>query len=272
MNRNRSTCEQCHTDLPHGDDLLNEHTLKVACQTCHIPEYARANATKLAWDWSTAGRLRDGVPFEDHDTMGNVTYASVKGTFTWAANVTPDYAWFNGTAAHYLMGDPVGPGRPIPINTLLGSYADPDAKIVPVKVHRARQIYDPVTKLLIQPKLVGTTKGDGGFWTEFDWGRAAEAGMRAVGLPYSGRYSFVATEMTWPINHQVAPKERAVRCDQCHTRDGSRLAGLDDFYLPGRDRNRVVDGLGSAALLLVLAGLVVHGTGRVISSRKRRAA
>ena len=83
MNRNRVPCEQCHTDLPHADDLLNEHTLKVGCQTCHIPEYARAGATKLAWDWSTAGRLRNGAPFEDHDAKGNITYASIKGTFTW---------------------------------------------------------------------------------------------------------------------------------------------------------------------------------------------
>ena len=270
MNRDRSSCEQCHTTMVHADDLLNEHTLKVACQTCHIPAYARANATKMAWDWSTAGRLRNGEPYEDHDAKGNITYASIKGTFTWQSNVVPEYAWFNGTAGHYLLGDRVQGNAPVPINTLFGSYADPDAKIIPVKVHRAKQIYDPVTQMIIQPKLVQTSPGDGGFWKEFDWGKAAEAGMQSVGLPYSGQYTFIPTEMTWPINHQVAPKEQAVGCTQCHTREHSRLAGLNDFYLPGRDRNSQVERLGVGAVLLVLAGVFLHGTGRLVSRRVRR--
>jgi len=37
MNRNRAYCEDCHTEKPHEADILNEHTIKVACQTCHIP-------------------------------------------------------------------------------------------------------------------------------------------------------------------------------------------------------------------------------------------
>lgn len=51
MNVNRSTCEQCHGESPHENTILNEHTIKVACQTCHIPTYAKANSTKMYWDW-----------------------------------------------------------------------------------------------------------------------------------------------------------------------------------------------------------------------------
>ena len=112
MNQDRSSCEQCHGAAPHSDGLLNQHTVKVACQTCHIPVYAKVNETKLAWDWSTAGKLRDGQPYEIEDADGNPTYASIKGTFTWGKNVRPDYIWFNGTADHYLLGDPVQPGGP----------------------------------------------------------------------------------------------------------------------------------------------------------------
>lgn len=90
MNRNRVTCEQCHTNTPHEDDLLNEHTLKVACQTCHIPTYAKVNATKTYWDWSTAGKLRNGKPYEEEDAEGNVTYTSLKGTFYWVKNSSPN--------------------------------------------------------------------------------------------------------------------------------------------------------------------------------------
>ena len=269
MNRNRVECEHCHGENPHDTAVLNEHTIKVACQTCHIPTYAKANATKMTWDWSTAGRLENGQPFETHDKNGNLVYASIKGTFTWATNVTPEYEWFNGTASHYLLGDRIGTARPVAINTLYGSYADRASKIVPVKIHRANQIYDPKTGLLIQPKLFAPTAGEGAFWKDFDWQRSAAEGMKTVGLPYSGTYAFVATEMTLPLNHMVAPKGQAVGCSQCHRREGSRMAGLLDFYLPGRDRSRWVDTTGVAMLLLVFGGIVVHGTARVVVRRRK---
>ncbi len=271
MNRDRVACEKCHGDNPHEMSVLNEHTLKVACQTCHVPSYAKAAATKMTWDWSTAGTLKDGQPYEEHDANGNITYASIKGTFTWATNVTPEYRWFNGTASHYLLGEQIDPARPVAINTLYGSYADRAAKITPVKVHRAVQLYDPGTRVLIQPKLWAPAQGEGGFWKDFDWQASAAAGMKEVGLPYSGQYAFTKTEMTLPLNHMVAPKEHSLSCAQCHQREGSRLAGLTDFYLPGRDRHPWVDRLGTALLALVGVGIAVHGTARVVV-RKRRGA
>ena len=74
MNRNRVMCEDCHSAMPHNDDILNEHTYKIACQTCHIPVYAKVNKTKVRWDWSTAGRLKDGAPFEEKDSSGTDVY------------------------------------------------------------------------------------------------------------------------------------------------------------------------------------------------------
>ncbi len=269
MNRNRVTCEQCHTSLPHTSDVLNEHTVKVACQTCHIPAFARANATKMAWDWSTAGRLKDGEPFEEKDAAGNITYASIKGSFTWKTNVVPEYVWFNGTAGHYLTGDRASADAPIQLNTLYGSYDDPDAKLVPVKIHRAKQIFDPVNSIIIQPKLYAPGKGEGAFWRDFDWQRSAEAGMKEVGLPYSGQFTFVNTQMTLPVNHMVAPKEQALTCNQCHSRDHSRLAGVQGVYLPGRDRNNLVDLLGRLAIFGALGGVFIHGTARVVTRRRK---
>ncbi|HVO12884.1 MAG TPA: tetrathionate reductase family octaheme c-type cytochrome [Vicinamibacteria bacterium] len=267
MNRNRVQCEDCHTATPHADGRLNMHTLKVACQSCHIPTYAKVNSTKLRWDWSTAGRLRDGKPFEEKDALGDDVYMSIKGSFRWGRQLKPEYAWFDGTASHYLLGDRVEQA-PVKINRLFGSYAEPDAKIVPVKVHRARQPFDEENRLLVQPKLAGTHDGDGALWRDFDWQRSASEGMKLVGLPYSGKLGFVETEMIWPINHMVAPKGQAVGCAECHTRRGSRLAGLTDFYLPGRDRNRWVDGLGSLGIGLALAGVVLHAGGRAWVSRR----
>jgi hypothetical protein len=270
MNRNRVACETCHGAVPHEDDLLNQHGYKVACQTCHVPEYAKVNATKLTWDWSTAGRLRDGQPYEEEGPDGNHAYMSIKGSFTWGKNVRPEYAWFDGTASHYLLGEAFDPSRPLVLNPLHGAYDDPDAKIVPVKVHRARQIYDSKANVLVQPKLFSATPGDGGYWKEFDWAKASEAGMKEVGLPFSGSYGFAATEMNWPVNHMVAPKEKAVSCEECHAREGGRLAKLGGFYLPGRDRSRLLDGLGSFLLLATAAAVVVHGGARYWFWRRRQ--
>lgn len=269
MNRGRTTCEQCHTAAPHGDALLNEHTVKVACQTCHIPAYARANATKMSWDWSTAGKLKGGKPYIEDDGLGNHAYMSIKGSFVWEKNVKPDYAWFNGTASHYLAGDKIEDAAgPLALNPLRGSYADEDSKIVPVKIHRANQPYDPVNKILIKPSLFSEKKGEGAYWKDFNWEAASKAGMKTAGLPFSGKVDFIRTEMSWPVNHMVAPKEDSVKCGECHARTGGRLAGLDDFYLPGRDRSAPVESAGKWLLFLSFAGVLAHGTGRLISRRR----
>lgn len=261
MNRNRSTCEQCHTQTPHRSSVLNEHNMKVACQTCHIPTYAKVNATKTEWDWSTAGKLKDGEPYEEDDADGNHTYLSIKGSFKWGKNLKPDYIWFNGNAQHYLLGDTISDtNNTLILNKLLGSYEDKDSKIIPVKIHRSKQPFDPVTRMLIQPKLFASKKGEGALWKDFDWQRASEVGMKDVGLPYSGKYSFIETEMYWPINHMVSSKDSTLKCVDCHTRTNSRIAGLKDFYLPGRDYNKFVDITGIGIILATLVGIVFHGT------------
>jgi len=270
MNRNRVECETCHTELPHTNDVLNKHTLKVACQTCHIPTYAKANPTKLSWDWSTAGTLKDGKPFEVKDSSGSIVYTSTKGTFKWGRNLKPDYVWFNGTASHYLTGDTFDPSVPLKINQLFGSYNDPDSKIVPVKIHRTQQIYDTKYNYLIQPKTVSTVVGDGGYWREFNWIRASEEGMKLVNLPFSGKYGFAETEVYWPINHMVAPKAQTVSCIECHIRQNSRLAGLPGFYMPGRDFSRWIELLGFSIFGATLIGIVVHGGLRLYLNLKRK--
>jgi hypothetical protein len=67
----------------------------------------------------------------------------------------------------------------------------------------------------------------------------------------------------------VAPKEKSVGCNECHTRDNGRMAGIKGVYMPGRDGNKVIEFLGWAAVLGSLAGVLLHGLGRVITSRKK---
>lgn len=269
MNHNRVFCEDCHTETPHEKEILNEHTLKVACQTCHIPVYAKEKSTKMSWDWSTAGKLKDGKPFHEEDSLGNHTYLSIKGSFVWDRNIVPEYQWFNGTASHYLEGDIItDTTKPLVMNELHGYYSDSESKIIPVKVHRAIQPFDPVNKILIQPKLYSDKKGEGAFWKDFDWATASEQGMKDADLPFSGQISFIKTEMNWPINHMVSTSKKSVQCTECHTRENSRLAQLNDFYMPGRDYSKIVDLIGIWNIILALVAVTIHGTIRIIMAKR----
>jgi octaheme c-type cytochrome (tetrathionate reductase family) len=265
-NKDRATCEQCHTQDPHDNKILNDHNTRIACQTCHIPEYAKVNSTKMIWDWSSAGLLDEhGQPKHWNDADGNHKYLGIKGTFIYDDHVKPEYYWFNGIAGHQLVEDSITE-IPVQMNTLDGSYYDKGknkkskdfSKIWPVKVHRGNQIYDTKNMTLIQPKLWAPEKGEGAFWVDFDWDEAARKGMEYIGLDYSGEYGFVETEMYWPLNHMVSPKEASLSCKDCHTRNDGRLENLAGFYLPGRDRILGLDLIGLLLIILSFIGVGVH--------------
>jgi hypothetical protein len=139
--------------------------------------------------------------------------------------------------------------------------------IWPMKVFRGSQPYDPVNKTLITPHTAGDDAT--GFWKNLDWDKAIPVGMTDSGAPYSGKFEFIRTEMSWPITHMVAPKEKALGCTDCHAANG-RLAGIEGVYLPGRDANAWVDRAGWALALLVLAASALHGAMRFVSRGNRQ--
>lgn len=203
-NANQVYCTDCHTSEVHNDARINEHVDSVACQTCHIPAGATRESTKMVWDWSTAGDpTRAENPHE---------YLKIKGSFVYASNIIPTYAWFNGTVDRYLIGDTIDPNTITVLNPLNGSIDDPNAKIWPFKVHDARQPYDELYNYLLQPQTVGET----GYWTTFDWDSALRQGSDAAGLAFSGEYGWAETQMYWTLSHMVVPKENALQCTDCH--------------------------------------------------------
>jgi octaheme c-type cytochrome (tetrathionate reductase family) len=270
-NTQRATCEDCHTDTPHTVYKLNEHVAKVACQTCHIPTYAKVNATKMRWDWSTATKKTDGAPIEITDSLGNIIYNSEKGDQMWERNVTPDYVWFNGTADHHLPTDKVDEENlPLKINTLLGSAKDKGSRIIPVKIHTGKQPYDTEYMTLLQAKLWGPHPGLGALWLDFDWELALKTGMDYFGLPYSGKWDFIESEMFLPVNHMVSPASEALACTDCHTRNGSRMAKVEGIYIPGKSQFASVDYLGQLLILFSFIGALSHALFRFMSYKKRK--
>ncbi|GAB4172566.1 MAG: tetrathionate reductase family octaheme c-type cytochrome [Geothermobacteraceae bacterium] len=202
-------CTKCHDSAPHQESRLNRHTDTVACQTCHIPSFARELATKIWWDWSKAGEERQ---FDEKDEHGHHTYVKKKGEMKYGKNIVPEYAWYNGSGGAYLRGDKIDPSGIVHLAWPNGDRNDNNAKIYPFKVMRGKQIYDKKYKHLITAKVAN----EGGYWVDFDWDKAARLGSEAAGLPYSGEYGFVETDMYWRINHMVTPKDKALKCLDCH--------------------------------------------------------
>ena len=264
------TCESCHTSTPHkAGSKPNDHTDKVACQSCHIPEFARVNPTKMFWDWSAAGKKKDGKPYKEKGPLGKPVYDTKKGNFVWAKNVTPEYFWFNGAINSITAKDMIDPSRPVQINWPVGSRDDANARIFPFKVHQGKQPYDKVNKTLLIPHLFGK-KGSEAYWANYDWKRALDSGMRHAGLPFSGEFDFVETAYVYPTTHMVAPKADTVSCGQCHAREGSRLAKLTGFHMPARDPFKLVNTLGWGLVLVSLIGVLLHGLGRIFTNGKSR--
>jgi octaheme c-type cytochrome (tetrathionate reductase family) len=281
-NGNAATCQSCHGQTPHHADkrtstpeaaALNMHTRNIACETCHIPEFARGGKpTKMNWNYATAGKLApNGSPLVIEDEKGWNTYWGVKGSFQWGENVVPEYRWFNGTERWMHVGDKIQPDKNgvVGVNDISGSPTDGQSKIWPFKISRNNQPYDTQTGVLAVFHSFGFDQDS--YTMTYDWQKAISAGMKAAKLPFSGHYGFVKTQMYWPIAHMVAPKTKALGCVQCHA-DGGRLQDIDGVYMPGRSRDHQpwIERIGLLVTALAFAGVLLHGLIRVILWLRRR--
>ncbi len=268
---NRLSCESCHGPSPHrSDDKLNHHTDIVACQSCHIPAFARVNPTVMSWDWSVAGRFDEkGRPFKKKEPPDiGPNYLTRKGELVWAKNVTPTYRWYNGSFHFMRMGERIGDERPVVLSGPNGGPGEPDSRIHPFKIHQGVQPYDPVTMTIGIPKIFGP-KGSGAYWSDFNWKASLAAGMMSAGVTFSGEVDFIKTETYWSINHMIPPKEKAVGCASCHARDGL-MAEIAGVYIPGRDRSRTLDTAGWTFVALSAGAVSVHGLLRILSRGREK--
>jgi len=204
-------CDTCHAGTPHKNGILNTHAAKVACQTCHIPTFARTLPTKIWWDWSKAGQ---NMPVTK-DAHGLATFDKNKGSFNWGKDVIPAYRWFNGNVNRVLMGERIDPSGVVHLNSPAGGRGE-GSKITPFKVMKGKQPYDSGNNVIAVPHLFGK----GGFWATYDWNSAIASGMKTAGLEYSGKFDWVETDMYWKVNHMVVPKAQALRCTNCHGANG----------------------------------------------------
>jgi octaheme c-type cytochrome (tetrathionate reductase family) len=280
MKREVASCESCHSATPHlvstvVGNALNSHTSKVACESCHIPTFARGGvATKTHWDWRTMGKLKDGEGYKEAGyTQGDgehrYTYKSIKGDFKYAENVEPTYRWFDGKMNFLTIDQTFDPDKkPVEVNSFEGSYDDPDSRIYPFKVMNTIQPYDKVNNTLVYMELWGNN--DTSLWGNYDFGKAIKVGMEKYKLPYSGEFGFVDTVSYWPINHMVTPRDDALDCGECHAKEG-RLKNLKGFYMPGASHSGWLDFIGLLVIVGTLGGVLFHAFIRFIARKRREA-
>ena len=274
--REVASCTSCHTDAPHKGPnpvlgmKLNDHTDRVACQTCHIPEFAKGGvATKTVWDWSTAGKLKDGKPYSEDEFVQSDgkhlhTYMSTKGDFEWGEDVVPHYAWSNGVMTYTLPETQIDPTQTVELNQIGGGADDAKSRIFPFKRMIGKQAYDTERNVLAYNNVYGPGNGTA-LWSYFDWEKSLKAGMDYAGVEYSGKFDFVSTYMYWPITHMVGPEEEALKCDSCHAKDG-RLANIAGIYMPGSGIG-IGGKMGLVIFLLAALGVAGHGVLRFFGKK-----
>jgi octaheme c-type cytochrome (tetrathionate reductase family) len=208
-------CTDCHSQTPHAGNPvakhMDRHVSHIKCATCHVPAIGREQYTRHFWDWRDVGKKGDEII---ENEAGKPLYLPDEGTFRWGKSITPLYDWDNGFTKRYLIGDKIKDMQAVvAIGKNLGSRMDPASKIGPFKVFQGWQPADTKYKYLAVPQLTG----EQGVWERKEWKIALELGMKDVDLPFSGEFTFVETELRFRPRHEVAPKEQALTCVQCHS-------------------------------------------------------
>ena len=235
----KPACENCHDSEPHEKELLNQHSSAIACQTCHIPTYARTEPAITFWDWSKAGEDRESAENE----FGELNFYKSKGELVWSKNIKPEYFWSDGSSEYYELGGKVEKSKSIDLNKPSGKISDSKSKISPFKVVKTLQPYDPVNKNLIIPRIYG----EDSYSSTFNWVSASAKGMQQIDQKFSGTVDFIETKMYWPVNHMVMSADNAIKCTSCHGKGGEGLLNWKDLGYPddpmkkgGRVKNKLL--------------------------------
>ena len=186
-----SCTTQCHLEQPHtmpgkNGAMLNKHTAKVACETCH---------TGLRWGKALASR------------QWNVFTTAGKALTTWKEDGwLPEYKWYDNT----------GPGASGDFHLPILGHTErrdvPGAKIYPFNavtvdwfVKKKNSAFDDV---IITPEV-----------------KAADAdGDRTVTLKemqvFYRNARLLTADMNFSISHSVVPADEAFTCNDCHSKKG----------------------------------------------------
>ena len=202
-------CSACHTHKAnnngHSSSAINRHVARVACQTCHIPYYAKdandsaaSEATEVHRTWQSTAS--PAAPFHPSSTKAN--------------NLMPKYRFWNRYSQNYLLGDiatyDASTGG-YPTSRPEGYVDDSttDSKLYPFKYKTAEQPRLDATGQLI---ALDTNV----YFQTADPDLATSAGLVNMGYVGNEAYSWIITDTFQLLNHQISPAAEALSCSDCH--------------------------------------------------------
>lgn len=202
------SCTTCHagkdTSTGHDTTKINDHVARVACQTCHIPLYAKA-ATEIQRDWQ---RHADGSPADGVSGPGHPF--TVK-----QSDLTPVYAFWNRRSDNALLGDDAGQTYDAyfdtyPTSRPVGKVDDAGSKLYPFKYKTAVQPKTLAGNLLIALDTFEYLKESGNV------ALAVQKGLANMGLNGDEKYEWITTDTYQLLNHGISSASRALQCANCH--------------------------------------------------------
>lgn len=201
------SCVVCHADKDtpggHNNSEVGRHVARVACQSCHIPIYAKNAADTIASEETETYRNWQ----QSHTTASGAIHPEP----TMAGNLNPQYRWWNGTSSSYLLFDRVPEPLPVTIATSapLGDVNDNSAKLYPFKYKTAFQPLNSLTNELI---ALDTSI----YFASGDYIAATRAGLVNMGRDPNSAVSWVTTDTYQLLTHEIAPVNMVLTCADCH--------------------------------------------------------
>jgi Cytochrome c bacterial/Putative metal-binding motif len=200
------SCTTCHTGKDslggHADNTIGRHVTRVACQTCHIPTYAKV-ATEVYRDWQLS---HDGQPADGRSGPGH-PYTLKEG------NLVPEYRFWNRMSDNALLGDDASltydaARDTYPTSTPLGSVEE--GKIYPFKYKKANQPMTVADSRLIALDTLEYIKISG------DADKSVKKGLVNMGYSAEEPYTWVETDTYQLLNHGITPSSGVLQCSSCH--------------------------------------------------------
>lgn len=205
-----STCHPTKTtSTGHKTAAVNKHVNRVACQTCHIPVYAK-NASDTTADESTE------IHRDWRTSVWNSTLNRYEPSHTKANNLKPVYRFFNRTSWVNNMNDPAvydSKTAAYQVSRPIGSINDlsTNTKLYPFKYKTSNQ---PITSGLSTNVLIALSTKD--YFATGNYDTAVRAGLTNMGYSSATSYTTIVTDEFQMLNHQVSPKANALTCSSCH--------------------------------------------------------
>ncbi len=223
------TCSKCHGEDPHAGknaEVLNEHTQKLACQTCHIPE-----ASGIVYEnWGKP--VKDNVNGAYSELSRYDKIPAIHGLYVPTDSIRmghPSYIWRipntkdNKNAQSWMAFETSN------VNT-------PGAKIFPVRALTQVMLFDKKLKMWQAPGMAFLK--DNPQMAQFplllapnrevynktgNVTAAIDAGMKpyeAMGLKWSGEWMAMQVPGTSYISVNHGVKKVGLSCSSCHSKSG----------------------------------------------------